>query len=134
MIFWRSGTVAALFNGGFPFRAASRRRERRHGIRINNLHIVHARAAGLDIHRTQITETGVSGSLPDGLAELVRWPGDFGVTAAVDASAGLVRIVGRGGRTASAESGCIPFRLKGGTLAQLPAFDPQLRLARLDPP
>ena len=69
----------------------------------NNLLIIHARAAGLDIHKMQITATvrlsqpgadsliatGALSALPDGLAKLVSWLGEFAVTAAVMEATGV---------------------------------------------
>ena len=72
-------------------------------MQIDNLQIVQPRAAGLDIHKMQITatvrlsqsgsdaltETGVFSALPDGLAQLARWLGEFAVTAAVMEATGV---------------------------------------------
>ena len=62
----------------------------------DELHVVHVRAAGLDVHKMQITatvriaegggaahcETREFSALPDGLCELVRWLAGHGVTGA----------------------------------------------------
>ena len=72
-------------------------------MQIDNLQIIHPRAAGFDIQKMQITatvrlsqpgsdsliETGTFSALPDGLAELVGWLGDFAVTAAVMEATGV---------------------------------------------
>ena len=93
MIIAPSGTVAVGFSGG----------RKQTPLQIDNLQIIHPRAAGLDVRKMQITatvrlsqpgtdsliETGVFCALPDGLAELARWLGDFAVTAAVMEATGV---------------------------------------------
>ena len=69
----------------------------------DELHVVHARAAGLDVHKTEITATvrlSAAGgapesatrrfdALPDGLRELVGWLRGHGVTAAAMEGTGV---------------------------------------------
>ena len=72
-------------------------------MQTDNLEIVLTHIAGVDIHKMKITaterlrqpgadwlvETGEFSALPDGLEELVRWLGDFGVTATVMEATGV---------------------------------------------
>lgn len=72
-------------------------------IHTDTLHVIHARAAGLDVHKMQITasvrlarpgagaetHTRAFSALPGGLGELVRWLLDHQVSAAVMEATGV---------------------------------------------
>ena len=72
-------------------------------IHTDTLHVIHARAAGLDVHKMQITasvrlarpkaeaetHTRAFSALPGGLSELTRWLLDYRVSAAVMEATGV---------------------------------------------
>ena len=74
-------------------------------MQTEGFHVVHARAAGLDVHKMEITatvrlcdgggepetETRCFGTLPSGLAEMAAWLAGHGVEAAVMEGTGVCR-------------------------------------------
>ncbi len=74
-------------------------------MQTEGFHVVHARAAGLDVHKMEITatvrlcdgggepetETRCFGTLPNGLAEMAAWLAGHGVEAAVMEGTGVCR-------------------------------------------
>ena len=74
-----------------------------HSVHTDTLNVIHARAAGLDVHKMQITatvrlarpddeaetHTRSFSALPSGLGELTRWLLDHQVSAAVMEATGV---------------------------------------------